>query len=57
MLTTSQQIEKRGRQLGRTEGIQQEKFFIAKSMLDDGTPVDKVSKWTRLTQADLSKLV
>jgi len=50
MLTTRQQIEKQGLRKGRQEGMQQgmqaKSFEIARYMLKDQTPKEKVSMWT-----------
>jgi predicted transposase/invertase (TIGR01784 family) len=51
-----QQGREEGIQQGREEGIQQEKLVIAKTMLQDGEPIEKIMKWTGLSKEELGKL-
>jgi DNA repair protein RadC len=51
---------KKGRQEGIEKGMQQgaenEKLEIAKSMLKDGEPIEKIMKWTGLSLQDIENL-
>jgi predicted transposase/invertase (TIGR01784 family) len=44
------------RQEGKQEGIQEEKLQVAKSMLQDKEPIDKIAKWTGLSKGEVEKL-
>jgi flagellar biosynthesis/type III secretory pathway protein FliH len=52
-------IEK-GRKEGREEGIEQgtekRNIEIAKQLLQDGEPIEKIIRWTGLSQAQLNQL-
>lgn len=48
--------EDRGRQLGRQEGRQEGKLEIARMMLSDGEPVEKVMNYTGLTRQEIAQL-
>ncbi|MEM7383291.1 MAG: Rpn family recombination-promoting nuclease/putative transposase [Bacteroidota bacterium] len=56
MLTTKQQIEKRGLEQGLEQGIQQGLEKTAKQMLEDGEPMEKIKKWTGLSREKLEQL-
>ena len=55
---------KKGRQEGKAEGLkegkaegkQQEKLEIAKQMLEDGEPIEKIKKWTGLSEQRIRSL-
>ena len=46
-----------GRTEGRAEGKQEEKLAIAKSMLADQEPIEKIIKWTSLSREEIESLV
>ena len=46
-----------GREEGRAEGLAEGKVEIAKGMLSDGMPVDKISKYTGLTAEEIISLM
>ena len=46
-----------GRVEGRAEGIAKVRIEIAKGMLSDGMPVDKISKYTGLTAEEIMSLM
>jgi predicted transposase/invertase (TIGR01784 family) len=52
MLTTRQRIEERGRQ----EGRQEEKLGIARNMFQAGEPIERVARWTGLSEASIRSL-
>ena len=61
MLTTAQQLRQQGIQQGMQQGMQQgiqtERLTIAKSMLRDQEPKEKVSKWTGLDLVQVERLL
>ena len=46
-----------GREEGRAEGLAEGRVEIAKGMLSDGMPVDKISKYTGLTVEEIKSLM
>ena len=46
-----------GRAEGRAEGLAEGRIEIAKGMLSDGMPVDKISKYTGLTVEEIMSLM
>ena len=46
-----------GRAEGRAEGLAEGRVEIAKGMLSDGMPVDKISKYTGLTAEEIMSLM
>ena len=48
-------IEK-GIKQGRQEGMQARNLEIAKQMLEDGEPIEKIQKWTGLSEEKISAL-
>ena len=46
-----------GREEGREEGRAEERVEIAKGMLSDDMPVDKISKYTGLTVEEIMSLM
>ena len=60
MRTIARQIEKRGEIRGRQEGMQQgmqaRNLDIAKSMLQDREPLEKIIKWTGLSKEAIEQL-
>ena len=48
--------EARGRQEGRQEGRQAEKLGIARTMYQAGEPIERVSRWTGLSEASIRSL-
>ena len=46
-----------GRAEGRAEGLAEGRAEIAKGMLSDGMPVDKISKYTGLTAEEIVSLM
>ena len=46
-----------GREEGRAEGLAEGRIEIAKGMLSDGMPVDKISKYTGLTVEEIMSLM
>jgi predicted transposase/invertase (TIGR01784 family) len=48
--------EARGEARGVQQGIQTEKLEIAKSMLQDKEPIEKVLKWTGLSKEEIKKI-
>jgi predicted transposase/invertase (TIGR01784 family) len=46
-----------GREEGRAEGLADGRVEIAKEMLSDGMPVDKISKYTGLTAEEIMSLM
>jgi predicted transposase/invertase (TIGR01784 family) len=53
---TLKKYENKGRIEGREEGRIEEKLEIAKSMLQDAEPIEKIMRWTSLSKEDLAKL-
>jgi predicted transposase/invertase (TIGR01784 family) len=53
---TLKKYENKGREEGREEGRIEEKLEIAKSMLQDAEPIEKIMRWTSLSKEDLAKL-
>ena len=47
---------KKGRQEGKSEGIETRNLEIAKQMLQDGEPMEKIQKWTGLSEAEINAL-
>lgn len=45
-----------GRAEGRAEGITSQRLDTARSMLEDGLPLDKIMRYTGLSQEEISKL-
>ena len=43
-------------QQGMQQGIQQEKLEIAKQMLQDGESMEKIQKWTGLSETNINAL-
>ncbi|GAB4162987.1 MAG: hypothetical protein Tsb006_1600 [Rickettsiaceae bacterium] len=41
---------------GREEGREEEKIAMAKEMLADGEPIEKVMKYTKLTRKQVEKI-
>ena len=47
---------KKGLEEGEKKGIKKEKLEIAKQMLEDGEPIEKIKKWTGLSAAKINAL-
>ena len=45
-----------GRQVGRQEGINEEKERVATDMLKDGEPLEKITRYSRLAEEVILKL-
>ena len=45
-----------GRAVGRAEGINSQRLETARSMLKDGLSLEKIMRYTGLSQEDISKL-
>jgi predicted transposase/invertase (TIGR01784 family) len=64
MQTAEQRGERRGlekgigigREEGLQQGVQQEKLEIARGMIADGEPIEKIIKWTGLSKEAIEKL-
>jgi len=50
------QGEAKGREEGKAEGREEEKIEVAKEMLSDGVPIDKIAKFTKLSLAKIRQL-
>ena len=48
--------EDRGEKRGRKAGRQEEKLEIARMMLSDGEPVEKIMRYTGLTRQEITQL-
>ena len=46
-----------GRQVGRQEGINEEKERVARDMLKDGEPLEKIARYSLLAEENILKLV
>ena len=46
----------KGLRKGRQEGIQARNLEIAKQMLQEGEPMEKIQKWTGLSEAEINAL-
>ena len=46
-----------GREEGKEEGRQEEKIEIARNMLQDKEPMEKIIKWTGLSKEELEKMI
>ena len=51
-----QEGERKGIEVGKAEGMQQGKLEIAKQMLQDKEPMEKIQKWTGLSEATINAL-
>ena len=51
-----QQGVQQGMQQGMQQGIQQEKLGIARTMFQEGEPIEKVARWTGLSEASIRSL-
>ena len=51
-----QEGERKGIEKGKAEGMQQGKLEIAKQMLQDKEPMEKIQKWTGLSEATINAL-
>ena len=55
-----QQLEERGRQEGREEGMQEgmqtRSLEIARNMFQAGEPIERVARWTGLSEASIRSL-
>ena len=51
-----QQGMQQGVQQGVQQGIQQEKLGIARTMFQEGEPIEKVARWTGLSEASIRSL-
>jgi predicted transposase/invertase (TIGR01784 family) len=56
MQTIAQQLREEGIKIGEEKGIEKEKKETAKKMLEDGLPIDTISKYTGLTEKKVKKL-
>ena len=60
MLTTRQRIEERGiqqgMQQGREQGMQARSLEIARTMFQAGEPIERVARWTGLSEASIRSL-
>jgi predicted transposase/invertase (TIGR01784 family) len=56
MQTIAQQLREEGIKIGEEKGIEKEKKETAKKMLEDGLPIDTISKYTGLTEKEVKKL-
>ena len=56
LATAEDRGERRGRIAGRQEGRLEQRFEIARSMIADGEPVEKIMRYTGLTQAEINTL-
>ena len=48
--------EDRGRRIGRQEGLQEGMIKIARMMLSDGEPIEKIMSYTGLTKQEITQL-
>ena len=48
--------EYEAREEGREEGIEQEKMQVAKEMLKDNEPIEKIMKYTKLSKVQILNL-
>ena len=51
-----EEAHEEGRQEGRQEGQLEERFVIAKNMLADGEPVDRIARYTGLNYVEIERL-
>jgi len=56
LATAEDRGERRGRSIGRQEGKQEQRLEIARSMIADGEPVEKIMRYTGLTLAEIDRL-
>ena len=56
MLTTRERIEQRGMQQGMQQGMQARNLEIARNMFHAGEPIEKVARWTGLSEASIRSL-
>ena len=60
LMTYGEQLRQEGRQEGkqegRQEGRQEEKLGIARTMFQSGEPIDRVARWTGLSEASIRSL-
>ena len=48
--------EARGEARGRQQGMQARSFEIARNMLQAGEPIERVARWTGLSEASIRSL-
>ena len=56
LATAEDRGERRGREVGRQEGRQEGKLEIARMMLSDGEPIEKIIRYTGLTKQEIAQL-
>ena len=56
IMNVTQAIREEGRQEGRQEGIQQERLGIARTMFQSGEPIERVARWTGLSETSIRSL-
>jgi predicted transposase/invertase (TIGR01784 family) len=55
-MTYGQKLRKEAKIEGKIEGLQEGIFQVAKSMLQDKEPIDKIARWTGLSQEEIDRL-
>ena len=55
-MTYGEQLELKGEARGRQEGRQEEKLGIARTMYQAGEPIERVARWTGLSEASIRSL-
>ena len=56
IMSVTQAIRQEGRREGIQEGIQQERLGIARNMFHAGEPIERVARWTGLSEASIRSL-
>lgn len=54
--TREYEAREAGKEEGREEGIEQEKMQVAKEMLKDNEPIEKIIKYTKLSKEQILNL-
>ena len=56
LMNAARQIEERGEARGRQEGMQTRSLEIARNMFQAGEPIERVARWTGLSEASIRSL-
>jgi hypothetical protein len=56
IMTYGQKLEKMGEQRGMVIGMQEEKLALAKVMLQDSEPIEKIMRWTGLSRQTIENI-
>jgi predicted transposase YdaD len=56
IMTYGQKLEKMGEQRGMVIGMQEEKLALAKVMLQDSEPIEKIMQWTGLSRQTIENI-